>query len=73
MKDYKTSFEGLSNRLKGLSEDYKLSCFLSEMRGEFRLTVCMFNPMNLLPAYSLAKIAEENAKLAKKNVKRTQL
>jgi hypothetical protein len=30
---YKTHFEKLSNRLKGLSENYKLSCFFKRFKG----------------------------------------
>ncbi|KAF5462657.1 hypothetical protein F2P56_018645 [Juglans regia] len=69
VEDYKTSFEGLSNRLKKLSEDYKLSCFLSGLKDEIRLPVRMFGPKNLLTAYSLAKIQEEHVGLVRKGVR----
>ncbi|KAF5450607.1 hypothetical protein F2P56_030941, partial [Juglans regia] len=56
---YKTQFEVLSNRLKGLSENYKLSCFLSGLRDEIRLPVRMLHPQSLNTAFGLAKIQEE--------------
>ncbi|XP_040996196.1 uncharacterized protein LOC121242393 [Juglans microcarpa x Juglans regia] len=66
VKEYKTQFETLSNRFRGLSDHYKLSCFLSGLKDEFWLTVRMFHPHNLITAYSLAKIQEENIALNKK-------
>lgn len=56
MEEYKEKFEALSNRLRGLSETYKLSCFLSGLKDEIRLPVRMFSPTSLLTAYGLSKI-----------------
>ena len=56
---YKGQFEALSNRIKGLSDSNKLSCFLSGLKDEVRLLVKMFNPKNLNEAFGLAKIQEE--------------
>lgn len=56
VKAYKGQFETLSNRLGSLSENYKLSCFLSGLKDEIKLPVRMFNPPNLITAYGLAKI-----------------
>ncbi|KAF5466832.1 hypothetical protein F2P56_016722, partial [Juglans regia] len=64
--DYKTEFEALSNRLRGLSEIYKLSCFLSGLKDDIRLSVKMFKPTDLLAAYGLAKMQEEKNFLQKK-------
>lgn len=36
---YEAQFEGLSNRLKGLSERHKFSFFLSGLKDEIRLPV----------------------------------
>ncbi|KAF5450594.1 hypothetical protein F2P56_030929 [Juglans regia] len=52
-------FEVLSNRLKGLFEKHKLSCFVSGLKDEIRLPVKMFNPLNLEAAFGLAKMQEE--------------
>ena len=41
---YKAPFEVLLNRIKGLSPAHKLSCFLSGLKDEIRLLVCMLNP-----------------------------
>jgi hypothetical protein len=56
---YKAQFKGLSNRLRGLSEQYKLNYFLSGLKDEVRLPICMLNPSNLIQAFGLAKIQEE--------------
>ncbi|KAF5468876.1 hypothetical protein F2P56_012987 [Juglans regia] len=56
---YKAQFESLSNRLKGLSDRLKLSCFMTGMKDEIRLPIRMLNPINLNAAFSLAKIQEE--------------
>ena len=56
---YKGQYETLSNRIKGLSDSHKLSCFLSGLKDEVRLPVKMLNPKNLNGAFGLAKIQEE--------------
>lgn len=50
VEEYKANYEILSNRLRGLSEQYKLSYFLSGLRDDIRLLVRMFNPNNLTTA-----------------------
>ena len=49
----------LSNRIRGLSPQHKLSCFLSGPKDEVRLPVQMLNPPTLNEAFGLAKIQEE--------------
>lgn len=66
VEDYKAKFETLSNRLKGLSNQYKLSYFLSGLRDEICLPVRIFAPSNITTAYSLSKLSEENLSLTKK-------
>ncbi|XP_041016309.1 uncharacterized protein LOC121258846 [Juglans microcarpa x Juglans regia] len=66
VEEYKADFEALSHRLHGLSENYKLSCFLSGLRDDISLTVKMFTPNNLLTAYGLAKLQEEKTSIHKK-------
>ncbi|XP_042979911.1 uncharacterized protein LOC122310090 [Carya illinoinensis] len=56
---YTSQFEALENRLKGLSERYKLSCYVSGLKDEVRIPVKMFNPLNLGAAFGLAKLQEE--------------
>lgn len=68
-ENYKTQFETLSNKLRALSNPYKLSCFLSELWDDIRLPMRMFNPMNLISAYSFAKKQEEKLYLANRNQK----
>jgi hypothetical protein len=56
VEEYKENFEDISYRLRGISDHNKLSCFLSGLKDEIRLPVCMFNPPNLLAAYGLAMV-----------------
>ena len=56
---YKGEFESLSNRIKDLSPQHKLKCFLSELKDEIKLSVRMLNPSSLNVAFGLAKIQEE--------------
>ena len=55
---YKGQFEALSNRIKGLSDSHKLSCFLSGLKDEVRLPMKILNPKNLNEAFGLAKIQQ---------------
>lgn len=41
---YKSQFEVISNRLKGLSESHKSSMFLSGLRDDIRLPMRMLHP-----------------------------
>ena len=59
-------FEALSNRIRDLSENHKLSCFLSGLKDEVRSSVKMLNPKNINEAFSLAKIQEEYLMSSKK-------
>ncbi|KAF5472135.1 hypothetical protein F2P56_008875 [Juglans regia] len=59
VNDYKSEFEILSNRIRGLSEKNKLSCFLSGLRDKIRLPVRMLNHLSLNDAFGLAKIQEQ--------------
>jgi hypothetical protein len=54
---YKTQFEVLSNRLKGLPDKYKLSCFLSGLKDEIRLPLKL-SPLNLDRAFAMAQMQE---------------
>ena len=54
--NYKGHFETLSNRIRDLSENHKLSCFLSGLKDEVRLPVKMLHLKNLNEAFNLANI-----------------
>ena len=54
--NYKGQFEALSNRIRDLLENHKLSYFLSGLKDEVKLPVKMLNPKNLNEAFGLAKI-----------------
>ena len=66
---YKSRFEILSNRIVGLSEAQKLSCFLSELKDEIRLPIRMLVLESLNKAFGLAKFQEEYLINSKKNFK----
>ena len=65
---YKSQFEALSNRITGLSETHKLSCFLSGLKDEIHLPVRMLAPKSLNEAFGLAKIQEEYLISCKKSL-----
>jgi hypothetical protein len=54
-----SQFESLWNRLWGISEKNRLSCFLSGLKDEIRLPDWMLNPSTLAAAFGLAKMQEE--------------
>nr|XP_034919250.1 uncharacterized protein LOC118052388 [Populus alba] len=64
---YKTQFEMLSNRVRGLSDSHRLSCFLGGLKEEIRMGVRMLNPQNLVAAYGLARMQEENLTIMRKS------
>ena len=70
---YKGQFKALSNRIRDLSENHKLSCFLSDLRDEIRLPIKMLNPKTLNEAFGLAKIQEEYVMSSKKFLKSSSL
>jgi len=57
--EYTTQFKALSNRLRGLSDRNRLSCFLSGLKDEVRLPLRMLSPRMLVAAFGLAKLQEE--------------
>jgi hypothetical protein len=57
--DYKERFEALSNRVRGVDDHNRVSCFLGGLKDDIRLPVRMFKPQALLTAYGLAKVQEE--------------
>ena len=69
---YKGEFEVLGNRIKGLSPQHKLSCFLSCLKDKVRLPIRMLNPPTLIAVFGLAKIQEEYLLGCKRNYKGSQ-
>jgi hypothetical protein len=67
VEEYKSQFELLANRVVGLLENLKLSCFLGGLSEEIKLPVRMFKPKSMTEAYSLAKIQEELMSNVKKS------
>lgn len=69
---YKSQFEALSNRVKGLSEPHMLSCFLSGLKDEIRLSIRMLAYKTLNTAFGLARIQEEYLNSSRKSLKSVQ-
>jgi hypothetical protein len=65
--EYTAQFESLSNRLRGLSDKYKLSYFLSGLKDEIRLPLRMLAPRTLVSAFGLAKLQEEYLQTSRKS------
>jgi hypothetical protein len=59
--EYTSQFESLSNRLWGLSDKYKLSCFLSGLKEEIHLPLRMLAPQDLVSGFGLAKLQVGNS------------
>ena len=66
---YKGNFEILSNRILGLFESHKFSCFLSGLKDEIRLPVRMLVPKTVNEAFRLAKIQEEYLTSSRKGIR----
>jgi len=64
---YKTQFEMLSNRVRGLSDSHRLSCFLGGLKKEIKMGVRMLNAQNLVVAYELARMQEETLTITRKS------
>ena len=59
VEEYQSAFEILSNKITDLSEEFRISTFLSGLRDELRIIVTMFRPNTLSAAFGLAKLQEE--------------
>jgi hypothetical protein len=57
--EYTSQFESLSNRLRGISDKNRLSCFLGGLKDEIHLPLRMLNPQTPVAAFGLAKLQEE--------------
>lgn len=67
VEEHKVEFKHVSNRLRQLMDNRKLSCFLTRLKDE--IIFKMFNLHDLLIAFSLAKIQEKHVKVSKKVLK----
>ena len=59
VEEYQTAFEILSNKINGVSEEFRISTFLSGLKDELRIIVTMFKPNTLDAAFGLAQLQEE--------------
>jgi hypothetical protein len=59
VKDYQYQFEVLSNRISGITEEFKVSSFISGLKEKVRIMVTMLKPPNLPAAFGLARLQEE--------------
>jgi len=58
-EEYQYQFEVLSNKIPGLTEEFKVSSFISGLKEEVRIMVTMLKPPNLPAAFGLARLQEE--------------
>lgn len=56
VEEYYSQFEALSNRIKGLTEEFKISTFISGLRDDLRIMVTMVKPLSLSATFRLAKL-----------------
>ncbi|XP_042950388.1 uncharacterized protein LOC122282508 [Carya illinoinensis] len=59
VEEYQTEFEMLSNRISGLTEDFRISTFISGLRDDLKIMVTMLKPNTISAAFGLAKLQEE--------------
>ncbi|KAG2679678.1 hypothetical protein I3760_11G062100 [Carya illinoinensis] len=59
VEEYQTEFEVLSNRISGLTEDFRISTFISGLRDDLKIMVTMLKPNTISVAFGLAKLQEE--------------
>jgi len=56
VEEYQTDFEILSNKISGVSEEFRISTFLSGLKDELRIIVTMFKSNTLVVAFGLARL-----------------
>jgi hypothetical protein len=56
---YQSEFEMLSNRISGLTEEFRVHTFLSGLKEEIRITVTMLKPNCLSAAFGLTRLQED--------------
>ncbi|KAF5463169.1 hypothetical protein F2P56_019105 [Juglans regia] len=59
VEEYQTEFKILSNKIKGLTEEFRISTFISGLRDDLKIMVTMFKPNTISAAFGLAKLQEE--------------
>jgi hypothetical protein len=59
VEEYQSEFEVLSNRISGLTEEFRVHTFLSGLKEEIRIMVTMLKPNCLSAAFGLARLQEE--------------
>ena len=65
---YQGKFKELANKTNGLSEEFFVSCFISDLKDEIKAGVQMFRLRNVSQALGLARLLKDKIEaLAKKN------
>jgi hypothetical protein len=67
--EYQSQFEVLSNRIPSLTEDFRVSSFVSGLKEEVRLMVTMLKPKTLPNAFGLARLQEQEINRRNRNPK----
>jgi hypothetical protein len=59
VEEYQYEFEVLSNRISGLTEEFRVHTFLSGLKEKIRIMVTMLKPNCLLAAFGLTRLQEQ--------------
>ncbi|KAA8532322.1 hypothetical protein F0562_032355 [Nyssa sinensis] len=59
VEEYQSQFEILSNKIKGITEEFRVSTFISGLRDDLKIPVAMFKPTTLSATFGLARLQEE--------------
>lgn len=51
VKEYQTQFEILSNKIHGVSVEFRISTFISGLRDDLRIIITMFKPFTLFATF----------------------
>jgi len=59
MDGYQSQYEVLSNRIPGLTEEFRVSNFISGLKEEVRIMVTMLKLIALPTVFELARLQEQ--------------
>lgn len=59
VEEYQTEFESLSNKISGLTKEFRISIFINGLRDYLKIMITMLKPNTILAAFGLAKLHEE--------------
>ena len=60
MREYQIEFDKLANHIKGFSDAFYMSCFISGLKDAIRSEVKLLFPRTMMESLGLAKLEKEN-------------